>query len=65
MKGKKEWPLKVEDLISPMSNGLRECVDTHVYYDLVRGLEVVLRHYLIRLDANLLKSFPVCLLTLS
>ena len=40
-------------------------VGTHAYYGLVRGLKVVPRHYLIRLDVNLLKSFSVCLLTLS
>ncbi len=65
MKKKKKQSLKVEDSILLTSNDLKKCVDTHVYYDLVQELKVVSRHYSIRLDVNLLKSFSVCLLTLS
>jgi len=65
MKKKKKQSLKVEDSILLTSNDLKKCVDTYVYYDLVQELKVVSRHYSIRLDVNLLKSFSVCLLTLS
>ncbi len=65
MKKKKKQSLKVKDSILLMLNDLKRCVDIYIYYDLVQELKIVLRHYLIKLNVNLLKSFSVCLLILS